>query len=119
MTFLKHFAIFIFFAILLFPLFSMSMCTTPVQSPAQRPITARSQISYGRQLPPQYVIFVFRQRCQTELINHAGSKCNFVFHLMVTAPPCYFTWLCDPYQLISAMATGDKKREVKVGKVEN
>ncbi len=37
---------------------------------------------------------------------------------MVAAPPCNFAWLrdpcCDPYRLISAMATADKKRKVDV-----
>ncbi len=55
------------------------------------------------------------QHCLTELINCAVSKSNFSFYLMVAAPLCNFVWLCDPcgdpYQLISAMATVDKKKE--------
>ncbi len=54
------------------------------------------------------------QHCQTELINHASSKCDFAFDLMVAVPLCNFGWLydpcCDLYQLISTMATIDKKR---------
>ncbi len=54
----------------------------------------------------------------TDWINHAGSKCNFSFHLMVAAPLCNFAWQChpcyDPYQLISVMATVDKKGKVDV-----
>ncbi len=50
------------------------------------------------------------------IINHAGLNCNFSFYIMVAAPHCNFAWPCDscrdPYQLISAMVTVDKKRKV-------
>ncbi len=59
-----------------------------------------------------------RQHYQTELKNRAGLTCNSLFRLMVAAPFFNFAWLCDPccdpYQLISAMETSDKKRKVAV-----
>ncbi len=45
--------------------------------------------------------------------NRTNKSNKFSFYLMVAAPLCNFTWLSDPccdlFQLISAMATVDKK----------
>ncbi len=53
---------------------------------------------------------------QPALSNRIDKNKNFSFHLMVASSLCNFAWLCDPccdpFQLISAMATADKKRKI-------